>query len=115
LTCAKHFPGHGSSAADTHHDLGDLTATWREEELVPFKEILSGEAPADMVMTAHLFNKKWDENYPATLSPKILKDYLRGQLGFQGVVVSDDLHMGSILKNYGFEEAIVLAVNAGVD
>ena len=68
-----------------------------------------------MVMTAHLFNSNWDANYPASLSENVIQNLLRDSLGFNGVVISDEMFMNAISQNYGFEEAVVLAVNAGTD
>ena len=68
-----------------------------------------------MVMTAHIINTNIDPDYPATLSSKFIKDILRNQLGFKGVVVSDDMDMGAIVDNYGFDEALIKAINAGCD
>ncbi len=114
LTTLKHFPGHGSSVGDTHQGLTDVTATWREIELEPYKNIIAA-GQADAIMTAHIFNANLDAQYPATLSRKIIHGILRERLGYDGVVISDDLQMGAIRRYYGFEQAIELAINAGVD
>ncbi len=114
LTSVKHFPGHGSSAADSHLGMVDITHSYKEEELEPFRTLIA-EGSADTVMVAHVFNKTIDENYPASLSEKFIKELLRTTLGFTGVVVSDDMNMGAIRKHYGFEEAVVRAVQAGND
>jgi len=66
-------------------------------------------------MTAHIINKNIDPDYPATLSPYFIKNILREELGFKGVIASDDMHMGAIVDNYGFDEAIIKAINAGCD
>ncbi|MCA1985763.1 MAG: glycoside hydrolase family 3 protein [Desulfovibrio sp.] len=113
LPCVKHFPGHGSSREDSHLGLPDVTTTWTGRELLPFKAAIDAGCP--MVMTAHLFNAHWDPVLPATLSPRVLQGVLRGELGFQGVIVSDDMQMGAITEHYGMREAIRLAVLAGVD
>ena len=114
LTALKHFPGHGSSTADTHKGFVDVTGTWSEEELLPYQVLIRG-GQADAVMTAHVVNDRLDPGRPATLSPRILQGLLRGELGFQGVIVSDDLQMGAIREHYGFAEAIAMALDAGVD
>lgn len=114
LSCLKHFPGHGSSTADSHLGFVDITASWQEQELLPYKQLVK-EGCVDCVMTAHVFNKNIDPDYPATLSPIFVTDILRKQIGFEGVVFSDDLHMGAITKNYTLEDSLRLAINAGVD
>lgn len=114
ITAIKHFPGHGSSLADSHLGLTDVTNTWSDKELTPFRDqIASGRC--DMVMTSHIFNQKLDDEYPATLSKKIITGILREELGWNGVVISDDMQMKAIVDHYGFEEAVVLGINAGVD
>lgn len=113
-TCLKHFPGHGSSATDSHHGFVDITATWSESELLPFADLIQANL-ADAVMTAHVFNGRLDRNYPATLSPAILTGLLRQNLGFRGVIISDDLRMDAISRYYSFGEALKRAINAGVD
>ena len=114
-TILKHFPGHGSSTADSHAGIVDVTDSWSFKELFPYFSILSS-GNCDAIMTAHIINKRWDNSYlPATLSDKVVTDILRGLLGYKGVVFSDDMQMGAISKNYGFEKAIELAINAGVD
>jgi len=114
VTALKHFPGHGSSRADSHKGLVDVTATYQDKELVPYQALIKDNV-VDMVMTAHIMNKKIDAQYPATLSDHYIKEILREQLGFQGVVVSDDMQMGAISEHYGLKEAVVRAVNAGCD
>jgi len=112
ITVAKHFPGHGSSDADSHLGLTDVTNSYQEEELIPYIN-LQNEGLLDVVMTAHIMNTNIDPEYPATLSPNFLKKILREDIGFEGVIVSDDMHMKAIADNYGFEEAVIRAVNAG--
>jgi beta-N-acetylhexosaminidase len=114
LTALKHFPGHGSSTADSHKGFVDVTGTWSDSELLPYQKLIS-EGLADAVMTAHIVNDRLDPGRPATLSRSILQGVLRGQLGFEGVIVSDDLQMGAIREHYGFEEAVAMALEAGVD
>lgn len=115
LTSLKHFPGHGSSIADSHLGFVDVTETARlEVELAPYRRLLADNL-VDSVMTAHVFNRRLDPRYPATLSPATVSGLLRGDLGWQGVVVSDDMRMGAIEQHYGLEEAAVRAVRAGVD
>jgi beta-N-acetylhexosaminidase len=115
LTALKHFPGHGSSFGDTHRGFTDVTDTAAPElELAPYRALIT-EGLVDSVMTAHVFNRRLDEQYPATLSRRTIEGLLRGALGFKGVVVSDDLRMGAIERQYGIGEAVVLALAAGVD
>lgn len=115
LTSLKHFPGHGSSKADTHLGIADVTNTWDEKELIPYRELIDA-GYVDAVMTSHIVNKSLDPaGNPGTLSRDILEGILRQRLKFNGVVFSDDMQMHAITKHYGLEEAIKLAVNAGVD
>jgi beta-N-acetylhexosaminidase len=114
LTAIKHFPGHGSSYGDTHHGFVDVTPTAdRDIELAPYRALIA-ERLVDAVMTAHVVNRRLDV-HPATLSHTTITGLLRRQLGFDGVVVTDDLRMGAIVQHYGFEEALTLALGAGVD
>lgn len=116
LTAAKHFPGHGDTAVDSHLELPSLPHSPQrlaEIELPPFVEAIA--AGVDTVMSAHLRIPAWDDVLPATLSPKILTQKLRGELGFTGLIVTDALVMGAIAKRYGTGEAAVLAVEAGAD
>ncbi len=114
ISVLKHFPGHGSSSQDSHLGLVDVTESYKKEELVPY-EILIGKGDVDCIMTAHIMDRSIDADYPATLSPKFLRDILRQKLHYEGVVISDDMHMGAIVDHYGLAEAVVLAVNAGCD
>jgi beta-N-acetylhexosaminidase len=114
IAVLKHFPGHGSSTTDTHKDFTDVTATWSRDELEPYRQLIR-QGYDDPVMTAHVFNAGLDRLYPATLSKAIVGDLLRGELGFRGVVISDDMQMRAISDLYGLEKAIRLAIDAGVD
>jgi beta-glucosidase len=116
LTTAKHFPGHGDTAVDSHIELPVLphSAERLEEiELPPFRDAIA--SGVDAVMTAHLLISAWDDNNPATLSHRILTGKLREELGFEGLIVTDALVMGAIQNQYGADEAPVLAVEAGAD
>ncbi|KTC73970.1 beta-hexosaminidase [Legionella bozemanae] len=117
IQCAyKHFPGHGSSTKDSHLGFVDVTDTWQSYELNPFEQLLNSSAACGMVMTAHIVNRQLDPSgLPATLSHKILTDLLRHQLRFKGVIITDDMQMKAISDNYGLEQALVLAINAGAD
>jgi beta-glucosidase len=116
LTTAKHFPGHGDTAVDSHLELPVLSHSQERLEsleLVPFRGAI--EAGVDSIMSAHLLIPSWDAQYPATLSPSILTGKLRQELGFEGLIVTDALIMGGIANTYGATEAPVLAVEAGAD
>lgn len=114
LTCAKHFPGHGSARADTHLGLVDVTAYWTEKELIPFQRLIDSDA-CQMIMSAHVFNAHLDPQHPATLSRAVATGLLRTRLGFKGVLISDDLEMKAISSHYGLENTILYAIDAGVD
>lgn len=115
LTVIKHFPGHGSSATDSHKGITDVTNLWNIVEIFPYDDLIkSGEV--DAIMTAHIINCRLDSAcLPATLSETIITGLLRNVMNYQGVVFSDDMQMYAISKNYGLENAIKLAINAGVD
>ncbi|MFZ0427731.1 MAG: glycoside hydrolase family 3 protein [Acidobacteriota bacterium] len=114
LSTLKHFPGHGSSHADSHLGFVDVTSTWDERELAPYAELIA-EHLVDAVMTAHIFNSHLDPQYPATLSAPIITGILRNRLGFDGVVISDDLQMKAISAHYGLEKSIQQGIEAGLD
>lgn len=114
LCTLKHFPGHGSAKSDSHLGFVDVTETWQASELEPYRNLIKAGL-ADAIMTAHIFSSKLDPQYPATLSQKIITGILREQLGYDGVVISDDMQMGAIRQFYGFEQAVELAIHAGVD
>lgn len=115
LTALKHFPGHGSSLADSHKGFVDVTRTANPDvELYPYRALMA-DGLADAVMTAHVFNRRLDRKRPATLSRSTIDGLLRGKLGYTGVVVSDDMRMGAIEQHYGMDDAAVLALAAGVD
>jgi beta-N-acetylhexosaminidase len=116
LACGKHYPGHGDTDQDSHlalprlaHDLDRLRAV----ELVPFAR--AAEAGLPMIMTAHVVFEAVDPGVPATLSRRVLGDLLRGELGFRGLVVSDDLDMKAVVDHVGVADAAVRAVAAGCD
>jgi beta-N-acetylhexosaminidase len=113
-TSPKHFPGHGSSTNDSHLGLTDVTKTWTNRELIPYRKLMEGEQ-CDMVMVSHTFNRKLDDKYPATLSKKIIDGLLRKKMGYDGLVITDDMAMSAIVDYYSFETALEKAINAGVD
>lgn len=114
VSVIKHFPGHGSSDADSHEGLVDVSDSWSREELIPFAGLIK-KGQVDLIMSAHIFNRHLDAQYPATLSQKTIGGILRGELRYKGVIISDDMNMGAIADHYGLNEAIYLALNAGID
>lgn len=117
IACAyKHFPGHGSAVGDTHEGFVDVTNTFNKDELVPYRILLKDTYKPVMVMTAHVVNKNLDSHgLPATLSHEILTGMLRKSMGYDGVIISDDLQMQAISNHYNLEEALCLTINAGAD
>ena len=114
LTAIKHFPGHGSASGDTHLGLTDVTGTYQDREILPY-QLLIRENLADMVMTSHIVNKNVDPDDPVTLSDHYIREILRDRLGYEGVVISDDLQMGAITDHYSFEESVLKSIRAGCD
>lgn len=114
LTCIKHFMGHGSSKNDSHLGFVDVTESYDEREKLPFLSLIK-KGMVDMVMTAHLFNRNYDNNHPFTLSRQVVTEILRKGFGFRGVIISDDIQMKAIADNYDLETAVLLAVKAGID
>jgi beta-N-acetylhexosaminidase len=114
--CAKHFPGHGDTDVDSHLDLPAVEhsrSRLEDVELRPFRRAI--EADVAMVMTAHVVVRELDDAVPATLSPAVVDGLLRGEMGFGGVVVSDDLRMKAVADRWRPEAAAALAVRAGCD
>jgi len=118
VTSLKHFPGHGSSTADSHDGFVDISRTWSASELEPYRALIA-DGYADMVMIGHLYHDAYAGSgtvkLPASLSPEWVDGVLRTELGFKGVVISDDLEMGAIRKLFDLHDTVVRAVNAGVD
>ncbi len=114
LTALKHFPGHGSSTGDTHKGFVDVTKQWKDKELDPYRQLLRSKVHVDTIMVAHVFNTTLDSKYPATLSHAIISDKLRSELGFKGVVITDDMQMGAI-GSYSLKDRLRLAIKAGDD
>lgn len=116
IPCGKHFPGHGATLVDSHDDLPQDGRS-RDEllrlDLYPFRRAIAERV--DMLMTAHIVYPALDPGLPATLSPVIIDGLLRRQLHFQGVVVTDDLEMGAIVRHFTVEQAAVDALHAGAD
>ncbi len=113
-TCFKHFPGHGSATADSHLGFVDVTDTWSEVELVPYRNLIDA-GKARMVMTAHVFNRHFDADLPATLSPAFITGILRDELGFEGVVVTDDLQMEGLTQFFDYPTIVERSIVAGAD
>ncbi len=116
IPCAKHFPGHGDTDKDSHVALPSVNhdrARLDRVELAPFRSAIRAELP--MIMSAHVLVPALDAWRPATLSRAILTGLLREELGFRGVIVSDDLEMGAIVGHWGFAEAVELGAAAGLD
>jgi beta-N-acetylhexosaminidase len=114
--CGKHFPGHGDTLQDSHHDLPRLEHSLERlesVELVPFRAAVKAGIPA--LMTAHVMFRELDPELPATMSALIVRAILRNKLGYEGLVVSDDLEMKAIVDHYSFEDVLVRGLNAGVD
>lgn len=117
LTSLKHFPGHGSSTADSHEGFVDITKTWNPLELEPYRALIQADM-ADMVMVGHLYHADFvdaDGETPSSLSSRWIDGVLRQELGFDGVVISDDLEMGAIRDHFTLEETVTRAVRAGMD
>lgn len=117
MTCAKHFPGHGDTKGDTHDGYVSVTKSWDELkccELIPFAAAI--DAGTDMVMAAHITARNvTDDGLPASLSHEMLTDRLRGEMGYQGVIITDAMAMGAIAKEYTPADAAVKAILAGAD
>ncbi|WP_157959689.1 glycoside hydrolase family 3 N-terminal domain-containing protein [Devosia submarina] len=117
LTALKHFPGHGSSTADSHEGFVDITDTWSSSELDPYKTLIAA-GYVDMIMVGHLYHANYsdaDAQTPSSLSPQWVTGVLREELGFDGVVISDDLEMGAIREHFSLEQTVTKAVRAGMD
>lgn len=114
LCAVKHFPGHGSALGDSHEGMVDVTNYWSPSELTPFEKLIT-KNKVDVVMTAHIYNRRIDPDYPATLSHKTITELLRNNLHYDGVVVTDDMYMEGILSQHSIPEAFALAINAGAD
>ncbi len=114
LTCLKHFPGHGSASFDSHKGFTDISDTWSKTELIPYEDFIRTN-DVDMIMSSHVFDSNVDDQYPASLSKMWIQGILRDNLGYDGVVITDDLQMGAIAKSFSMEEAIIAAINSGTD
>ena len=116
LSCAKHFPGHGHTVIDSHEELPveDLNLDRLQQiELIPFRKALRSRV--DMVMTSHILFKNIDPKWPVTLSPLFLKDMIRKEMKYKGLIITDDLDMKALAKHYDKAEIPVRAFEAGAD
>lgn len=113
LSCLKHFPGHGSASGDTHAGAVDVSSSWDTSELAPYRTLIAANK-VQMVMTSHVFNSRLD-TLPATLSYNVLTGLLRSTLHFDGVIVTDDLAMGAMTKQFSFDTIVIKTVLAGAD
>lgn len=116
MPCAKHFPGHGDTDTDSHLELPVLRSdldTLMQRELALFKAMIQAKVP--MIMTAHILFPSIDNEHPATLSSPILNDLLRIKLGYDGIVITDDLNMSALADHYSIEEIAERGLHAGVD
>ena len=116
LTALKHFPGHGSTPFDTHVQPVDVGNSWQEAEIEPYRDLIASKS-AQAIMIGHIAHPGMAEEAgaPASLSAKAIRKVLRGDLGFSGVVISDDLEMGAIRERYSIAESAVKAIKAGND
>lgn len=116
LTAAKHFPGHGSSRTDPHHEIADVKGSWLQQELEPFRTLAFGETSVPMIMIGHLIVEGFsDGEAPASLSRRAVTEVLRKQWRYEGLLVTDDLDMAAVRNRYRLEEAFVRAAAAGND
>ena len=116
IPCVKHFPGHGTSTLDSHNTLPTVSLSYdklRKTHLLPFIEAIKVNVP--LIMTSHILFKNIDKDFPVTLSSKFLKEILRKDLNFSGLIISDDLEMKAISENFSLKDRIYLALRAGVD
>ncbi|HTK45966.1 MAG TPA: glycoside hydrolase family 3 N-terminal domain-containing protein [Patescibacteria group bacterium] len=113
-TTLKHFPGLGSASTNTDFGVSDVTSTWTAAELDPYRALL-GQGLVDVVMAGHVVNGQIDHSAPASLSRGTVTDLLRDELGWDGVVITDDLQAGAITEAFGAEDAVALALDAGND
>ena len=114
ISCGKHFPGQGSAIGDTHNGFIDISESWSVADLLPYTELIESHH-LDMIMVSHVFNNKFDPEFPASLSHETITNSLRNDLNFKGVIICDDPSMRAISDNYDFEDMFVLMINSGID
>lgn len=117
MTCVKHFPGHGDTTGDTHQGYVAITKTWDQLEsceLIPFKSAI--KTGTDFVMVAHITAENiTDDGLPSSMSKEMITDHLRGDLGYNGIVITDSMSMGAIINDYSSAKASIKAFKAGAD
>lgn len=116
IPSVKHFPGHGNTDVDSHVNLPRVNKTidqLESFELIPFMEAI--EKNVEMIMVAHILYPEIDGEYPATMSNRIIQEILRDELGYEGVVISDDMTMGAIVENYTLEDSVLSFIKVGGD
>ena len=116
VAVAKHFPGHGDTAADSHYNLPTISRSlkeFRKIDLYPFQQLILKEIPC--IMSAHIMMPALDDTNPCTLSKKVMTDLLQKEMGFEGVIITDDLIMKAVADRYSPEKASVMALQAGCD
>lgn len=115
IACAKHFPGHGDTHADTHREIPQVNKSYAQlkaNDLMPFQAAI--DSGVDLIMTSHILYPQLDAVNPATLSPTILQQVLRQDMGFEGIIISDSMNMGAIMNHYSPVEAAIKAIKAGI-
>jgi beta-N-acetylhexosaminidase len=114
--CAKHFPGHGHTLVDSHEDLPSEELSLdrlRQSEMMPFRQAVLAGVP--LIMTGHILFRNVDPTYPVTLSRLFLEDILRKEIGFEGLIVTDDLDMKALQKYQSLSERVLGSLEAGAD
>jgi beta-N-acetylhexosaminidase len=114
LTAVKYFPGHGIAGNDFHQGFVDVSKSWDAKELLPYQELIA-DPGCDMVMVGHIFNRRLDPDWPASLSEKTINGILRQRLGYEGVIISADIQVPGIRDNYSLETVLERTILAGVD
>lgn len=116
ISVVKHFPGFGSETGKKYNGMYDISSTWSEKELEPYKQLFAdNDVTVDAVMVSHVYNQNLDTSYPASLSEKVITDLLREELGYNGVIIGESPQAVFISEEYGLENAIRQQVKAGVD
>jgi len=114
ISCGKHFPGQGSASGDTHESFTDISDSWSVADMIPYADLIES-GHLDMIMVSHVFNHKFDHEFPSSLSFETITNGIRNDLNFDGVIICDDPSMKAISNNYSFEKVFALMINAGID